>query len=34
LELGLVEDIAADLQRLATTPTRQADHQWEAGRER
>jgi biotin-(acetyl-CoA carboxylase) ligase len=34
VELGLVEDIAAELRRLATTPTRQADPQREAGRER
>jgi hypothetical protein len=32
--LGLVQDIAAELRRLATTPTRQADPQREAGRER
>jgi hypothetical protein len=34
VELGLVADIAAELRRLATTPTRQADPQREAGRER
>jgi hypothetical protein len=34
VELGLVQDIAAELRRLATTPTRQADPQREAGRER
>jgi len=33
-ELGLVQDIAAQLRRLATTPTRQADPQREAGRAR
>jgi hypothetical protein len=31
---GLVEDIAAELRRLATTPTRQANPQREAGRAR
>jgi hypothetical protein len=34
VELGLVADIAAELRRLATTPTRQGDPQREAGRER
>jgi hypothetical protein len=34
VELGLVEDIAAELRRLATTPTRQPNAQREAGRER
>jgi hypothetical protein len=34
VELGLVADIAAELRRLARTPTRQADPQREAGRER
>jgi hypothetical protein len=34
VELGLVDDIAAELRRLATTPTRQADPQREASHER
>jgi hypothetical protein len=34
VELGLVADIAAQLRRLATTPTRQADPQRETSRER
>jgi hypothetical protein len=34
VELGLVEDIAAELRRLATTPTPSPDPQPEASRER
>jgi hypothetical protein len=34
VELGLVQDIAAQPRRLASTPTRQADPQQEAGRAR
>ena len=34
VELGLVQDLAAELQRLASTPTRQGDPQREAGRAR
>jgi hypothetical protein len=34
VELGLVEDVAAELRRLAITPTRQPDPQREAGHER
>jgi hypothetical protein len=34
VELGLVEDIAAELRRLATTPTRQPDPQRKPGHAR